>query len=272
MKKLGMSLILAVNSGSAYPAKFAILQHKAKSKKTIVLVGKGITFDSGGIQLKPEAGLDEMKFDMSGGAVVLGTLRAASMLKLPVNVIGLMPLTDNMPSGSCYKPGDVYKSMNGKTVEIMHTDAEGRLILADALAYAKRFKPDAVIDLATLTGACVVALGNEYAGLFSKDDKLAKMLIESGKKTYERLWQMPMPDEYKEDMKSNVADIKNISTTRREAGAITASLFLQEFASYPWAHLDIAGTANISKDKPYKPKGGTGYGVRLLVDFLENWK
>lgn len=271
MKKLGMNLILAVNSGSAYPAKFAILKHKAKSKDTVVLVGKGITFDSGGIQVKPEAGMDDMKFDMSGAAVVLGTLRATSLLKLPVNVVGLMPLTDNMPSGSCYKPGDVYKSMNGKNVEIMHTDAEGRLVLADALAYAEKFKPNVVVDLATLTGACIVALGSEYAGLLSKDEKLSKKLRKSGNKMYERLWQLPMPDEYKEEMKSNVADIKNISTNRREAGAIIGGIFLQEFIKSPWAHLDIAGTAHIAKDKPYKPKGGTGFGVRLLVDFLENW-
>jgi leucyl aminopeptidase len=271
IKKLGMNLILAVNKGSAYPAKFAILEHKGKGKETIVLVGKGITFDSGGIQIKPERGLEEMKYDMSGAAVILGTLRAASLLNLPINIVGLMPLTDNMPSGSAYKPGDIFKSYSGKTVEILHTDAEGRLILADALTYAKKYKPSLVIDLATLTGACVVALGNEYAGMFSNNNNLQHELAKAGENTYERLWPMPLVKEYKTELKSTFADIKNLGE-RGQAGAITAALFLEEFVDYPWAHLDIAGTAFIAKDKPYKPKGGTGFGVRLLIDFLENRK
>lgn len=271
IKKLGMNLIVAVNKGSAYPAKFVILEHKAKAKEKVVLVGKGITFDSGGIQLKPERGLEEMKYDICGAATVVATLKAVNELNLNINVVGLVPLTENMPSGAAYKPGDIFKSYSGKTVEILHTDAEGRLILADALAYAKKFKPSAVIDLATLTGACVVALGNEYAGLFSNDETLSNKIKNAGDSVYERVWPMPLVEEYKDDIKSAFADIKNLGE-RGSAGAITAALFLQEFIDYPWAHIDIAGTAYILKDKPYKPKGGTGFGVRLLVEMLENWK
>jgi leucyl aminopeptidase len=266
----GFGGLIGVNSGSARPPRFIILEHNsgAKNLLTIVLVGKGITFDSGGISIKPAAGMSEMKIDMGGAAAVIGTLEAATRLKLPVHLIGLIPTTENMPSGSAMRPGDIIKHYNGKTSEVDNTDAEGRLVLADALGYAATYKPDAVIDLATLTGACVVALGFHAAGMFGNDDELMNRLKEAGEKTYERVWQLPLYEEYEKQIKSDVADVKN--TGGRWGGAITAALFLKKFiGEYHWAHLDIAGPAILEEDFPYAPRGGSGFGVRLLVEFLK---
>ena len=272
MKKLGMGGILAVNKGSEHPAKFIILEYEGGKNGTICLVGKGITFDSGGISIKPSAAMEEMKFDMCGGAAVIGILQAASRLKLPYRIIGLVPSTENLPSGKAYKPGDIIKMHNGKTVDIENTDAEGRMILADALSYSKKYNPDVIIDYATLTGACVVALGEECSGLFTQDDELAKQLTEAGEKTTERLWRLPLWDEYKELIKSPYADMKNCGP--RYGGAITAAIFLKEFVNTKkWAHLDIAGTAWVTKNNnPLKPIGATGEGIRLTIEFLKNWK
>jgi leucyl aminopeptidase len=269
---LGMNAFCGVAKGSEEPPAFIILEYSGSSREQapIVLVGKGLTFDTGGISLKPADNMDHMKFDMCGAAAVLGTLRAVAALKLPLNVLGLIPSVENMPSGKAYKPGDVLKSLSGLTIEVRNTDAEGRLVLADALAYADRFKPAAVIDLATLTGGCVVALGNEAAGLFSNDKDLARRILASGEETGERCWEMPLWDEYKEIVKSEVADVRN--ATGRNASAVTAACFLYAFAEkHRWAHLDIAGTAYCEKNGAYAPKGATGYGVRLLVDLLEKW-
>src|SRR3989344_8966818 len=217
MKRLGMGGVLAVNRGSKHPAKFIILEYNC-GKETVCFVGKGITFDSGGISIKPSADMDDMKFDMSGGAVIFGIIQAAARLKLPYRIIGLVPTTENLPGGNAYKPGDIIKLHNGKTAEILNTDAEGRLVLGDALAYSKRFNPGCVIDFATLTGACVVSLGDVYAGLFSDDDELVKKLTDAGEKTGELVWRQPLHEKYKELVKSNVADIKNVGP--REGGAI----------------------------------------------------
>jgi len=249
-----------------------VLEHRPKgAKQTVALVGKGVTFDSGGINIKPSAGMDEMKMDMSGAAAVAGTLIAAARLNLKVGIIGIIPIVENMPSGTASRPGDIVRSYEGKTVEIGNTDAEGRLILIDAIAYAaKRYRPDTIIDMATLTGACVVALGEKIAGLFTSDEDLAKAILHSGEKTYERCWRMPMPKDYKEHLKSDFADIRNISSTRW-GGAIMGALFLSEFVGQPrWAHIDIAGPAYIKKESDYCGAGGTGFGVRLLTDFIEN--
>lgn len=268
--KLGMGAFLAVNQGSSLPPKFIILEYRGtKPGATIVLVGKGITFDSGGISLKPGKGMEEMKFDMCGAATVLGALRAAAELKLPIKLVGLIPATENLPSGSAVKPGDVVRAMSGTTIEVLNTDAEGRMVLADALAYAVRYKPRLVIDFATLTGACVVALGTDYSGAFVTDKKILAKLEAAAEKTGEKIWPLPLAPEYREDIKSHVADIKNIGTEGKGAGTITAALFLQEFVSYPWIHLDIAGTAWTTTGKTYHPKGATGVGVRLLIEFLK---
>ncbi len=271
MEKLGMGGILAVNKGSSNPAKFIVLEYNG-GKETICFIGKGITFDSGGISIKPSAEMDEMKFDMSGGAAVLGIMQAASALKLPFRIIGLIPAAENLPGGNAYKPGDIIKHYNGKTSEIINTDAEGRLILADALAYSKNFNPSVVIDFATLTGACVVSLGDVYTGLFSSNKELTEKLIKAGEKTDEFMWELPLHDKYKEYIKSNVADLKNLGP--REGGAITAAVFLKEFVDCKkWAHLDIAGTAWTKTNKNVlNPIGGTGIGVRLALQLLEDWK
>jgi len=213
--------------------------------------------------------MDEMKMDMGGGAAVIGTMLAASLLELPVNLVGIIPAAENMPSGTAYRPGDILTSLSGQTIEVLNTDAEGRLILADALTYAKRYQPKLVIDLATLTGACIIALGHQATAVLGNDQDLVQSLLDAGEKSGERLWQLPLWDEYDQLIKSSVADVKN--TGGRPAGTITAAAFLKKFANdFRWAHLDIAGTAWRDKDQPYIPKGGTGVGVRLLIEFLNN--
>lgn len=265
IEKLKMGSFLGVTRGSEEPPRFIVLQHLKgkKSQKPVVLVGKGITFDTGGISLKPGADMDEMKYDMCGAAAVLGVFKAIGELDLPFNVVGLIPTCENMPSGRATKPGDVLTSMSGQTIEVLNTDAEGRLILCDALTYAERFEPAAVIDIATLTGACVIALGHHPSGLFANNDALAKALLAAGETAHDRAWQMPLWDDYQSQLDSNFADIANIGG--RAGGSITAACFLSRFAKkYDWAHLDIAGTAW----KSGKEKGGTGRPVPLLVTYL----
>ncbi|MGZ8257786.1 MAG: leucyl aminopeptidase [Methylotenera sp.] len=265
LKKLGMGSFLGVTQGSEEPPKLIVLQHLKgqKDQKPVVLVGKGITFDTGGISLKPGAEMDEMKYDMCGAASVLGTFKAIAEMDLPLNVIGIIPTCENMPDGRAVRPGDVLTSMSGLTIEVLNTDAEGRLILCDALTYAERFEPSAVVDIATLTGACVIALGHHASGLFSNDDSLAKELLQAGEVALDRAWHMPMWDDYQPQLDSNFADMANIGG--RAGGSITAACFLSRFAKkYDWAHLDIAGTAW----KSGKEKGGTGRPVPLLTEFL----
>ncbi len=265
IEKLGMGSFLSVAKGSDEPPRFIVLTHKGgeKKQKPVVLVGKGITFDSGGISLKPGAEMDEMKYDMCGAASVLGALRAAAELKLPLNVTGLIATCENMPSGRASKPGDVVTSMSGQTIEILNTDAEGRLILCDALTYAEKLDPACVVDIATLTGACVIALGHVATGLLANDDGLARELLNAGEAASDRCWQLPLWDEYQDLLKSNFADMANIGG--RAGGTITAACFLSRYTEkYDWAHLDIAGTAW----KSGKEKGGTGRPVGLLVHFL----
>jgi len=272
MKKLGMHALLGVTRGSREEAKFIIMDYQgAKGKEPpIVLVGKGLTFDSGGISIKPAENMEEMKTDMAGGAAVMGAIMAAAALKISRHLIGLIPATENMPGGLAYKPGDVLKTLSGLTVEVISTDAEGRLILADALAYAKRYKPAAVIDLATLTGACIVALGDNVIGMMGTDQNLKDRLKNAAEMTGEKLWELPLWEEYYEAIKSDIADLKNVGG--RPAGTITAGAFLSKFArEYPWVHLDIAGPSWLKKDKPYIPKGASGVGVRLLIQMLKNW-
>lgn len=269
-KKFGA--LLAVAAGSNANARMVVLEHNpGNAPLTLALVGKGVTFDSGGLNLKPQDSLVDMKMDMAGAAAVGATLITAARLKLPVRLIGVLPLVENMPSGSATRPGDIIKSFSGKTVEINNTDAEGRLILADALSYViQTHKPDAVVDLATLTGACVVALGEKIAGVFSADDRMIDAIIASGRKTFERCWKMPLPEDYKDLLKSEYADICNI-TGSKWGGAITAALFLSEFTGNTrWMHIDIAGPAYVKKETAYCGVGGTGFGVRLLCDWLEN--
>lgn len=266
----GMGLLLAVNRASNVDPFIIQATYKgSKSKEHIVLVGKGVTYDTGGLSLKPTDNMLTMKCDMAGAATVLGVVKTAAALGLNVNVTALAPVTENGIGSKSYKLGDVYRSYSGRTVEITNTDAEGRLILADALAYAvDRLKPSCLIDLATLTGACVVALGEEISGLFSNDEELAAELMESSDRTDELIWQLPVHADYKDSYKSDIAD--TVNSSGRDAGAIKAALFLQEFVKeIPWAHLDIAGPAYLSKPKYYHPVKGTGHGVRLLVDFLE---
>lgn len=273
LKRLGFGGIVGVAQGSHHPAQFIVLEYRpARAKVTFVFCGKGITFDSGGLSLKPAAKMELMKYDMSGAAAVLGTLQAAAALKLPYHIVGIIAATENLPSGTAQKPGDVMKTLSGKTVEVINTDAEGRLVLSDCLHYAKRYKPDCVVDLATLTGACVVALGAEAIGLLTKDERLAARLNQAGKVTYERVWRLPLWDEYAEQLKSDVADLKNVTDTG-QAGTTTAAKFLEAFAEgLPWAHLDIAGTAWSDKEKPYVPRGAVGIGVRLLIELMERWQ
>jgi leucyl aminopeptidase len=265
IEKLGMGSFLAVAQGSEEPPRFIVLRYQgaAATKAPIVLVGKGITFDSGGISLKPGAEMDEMKFDMGGAASVLGTMRAIAELKPRINVVGLIVACENLPSGRALKPGDVITSLSGQTIEVLNTDAEGRLILCDALTYAERLKPAAVVDIATLTGACVIALGHLHSGLFTADEKLAEQLLAASRSALDPAWRMPLDEEYDEGLKSNFADMANIGG--RAGGAITAAMFLKRFtAKYPWAHLDIAGTAW----KSGTAKGATGRPVPLLTEFV----
>ncbi len=267
MQELGMGSLLSVSRGSRQPAKLITLEYNGadKDSQPIVLVGKGLTFDAGGISLKPGSGMDEMKYDMCGSAAVLGTLQAVAELKLPINVVGIIPSSENMPDGDANKPGDIVTSMAGLTIEILNTDAEGRLILCDALTYAKKYNPDVVIDLATLTGACLVALGRVPSGLLGNDDTLCHDLQTASETALDTVWRLPLWDEYQEQLKSNFADIANIGG--RDAGTITAACFLSRFTEeYQWAHLDIAGTAW----KSGEAKGATGRPVPLLVQYLLN--
>jgi leucyl aminopeptidase len=271
MAALGMGSLLGVARGSANAPKLVVLRWNggAKTAKPTVLVGKGITFDSGGISLKPGAGMEEMKFDMCGAAGMLGTFVAAVELALPINLVCIVAAVENMPDGDAYRPSDVLTSMSGQTIEVLNTDAEGRLILADALALAAQQKPDYMINLATLTGACMVALGTQVAGLFSNHQPLADAFLRGAEETGEKLWQLPLVKEYKDSLKSGVADMKNIGGAH--GGAIIAALILQEFvADVPWAHLDIAGPAFAEGDNLICPKGGTGFGVRTLINFLSS--
>jgi leucyl aminopeptidase len=265
-RRLQMGSFLSVTRGTHEPAYLIVLEYKGgtRGQAPTVLVGKGVTFDTGGISLKPPPAMDEMKFDMSGAASVLGTFKAVATIDLPINLVGVVPACENMPSGHATKPGDIVKSMSGQTIEILNTDAEGRLILCDALTYAERFKPAAVIDIATLTGACVVALGNVNSGLFSTDETLAGDLVRASKTMMDPAWRMPLDDEYGDQLKSNFADMANIGTPGN-AGAVVAASFLARFTKeYPWAHLDIAGTAW----KGGAAKGATGRPVPMLTKFL----
>lgn len=266
MRDLGMGALLSVARGSRQPPKLIVLEYRGAGENDapVALVGKGLTFDSGGISIKPAANMDEMKYDMCGGASVLGAMKAAAELKLPLNVVGVVPSSENMPGGNANKPGDIVTSMSGQTVEVLNTDAEGRLILCDALTYAARFKPAAVVDMATLTGACVIALGSPASGLLANNDPLARELLNAAKYSWDRAWQLPLWDDYQKQLDSNFADIANISGGR-EAGAILGACFLSRFTKdYKWAHLDIAATAW----KSGKEKGSTGRPVPLLVQFL----
>ncbi|MCL4780730.1 MAG: leucyl aminopeptidase [Gammaproteobacteria bacterium] len=265
LRKLGMGALLAVTQGSELPPRFIVLQYRGGTPKSqpVVLVGKGITFDSGGISIKPGPAMDEMKYDMCGAASVLGVLQAAAELNLRVNLVGIVPACENMPSGTATRPGDIVRSLSGQTVEILNTDAEGRLILCDALTYAQRFKPSVIIDIATLTGACLIALGRVRSGLLSNSDELATALLEAGQNAGDRAWRLPLDEEYGELLKSPFADVANIGG--RDAGTITAAAFLSRFVGKTsWAHLDIAGTAWVQGNN----KGGTGRPVPLLMEYL----
>ena len=276
LKKKGFGGISAVGQGSTNQPKLIILEHNRgrKNDKPIVLVGKAVTFDTGGISLKPGAVMDEMKFDKCGGCSVLGIMKSVSELKLPINVVGIVPSVENMPDGKSYRPGDIIKLYSGKTAEILNTDAEGRLILADALSYGeKHYSPKAIIDFATLTGACIVALGTNIAAIVSNDKKLTKKIKDSSKRTTEEVWELPLNQDYIDMIKSDVADMKNVGIGRA-AGTITAAAFLKNaIEKTPWTHIDIAGVAwtqGATKEKSYNPKGATGFGVRLILDYLQN--
>ena len=276
IKKKGFGGITAVGQGSKNEPKLIILEHKKgkSSEKPIVIVGKAVTFDTGGISLKPGAKMDEMKFDKCGGCTVLGIMKAVSELKLPINIVGIVPSVENMPGGGSYRPGDIVKLYSGKTAEILNTDAEGRLILADALSYGeKHYKPKAIIDFATLTGACIVALGTNVAAVVTNDDSLKNKIFDASKKTTEEVWELPINEDYMNMIKSDVADMKNVGIGR-SAGTITAAAFLQNAVNdTPWLHIDIAGVAwtqEGTKEKPYNPKGATGFGVRLILEYLQN--
>jgi leucyl aminopeptidase len=273
-EKLGMGSFLAVAQGSEEPGLMVVMEYEpsGEDKPPVVLVGKGITFDSGGISIKPAKDMDRMKHDMAGAAAVIGTMQTVAALNLPLRVVGLVPLTENLPSGKAYKPGDVIKSLSGLNIEVINTDAEGRMILADALTYAERYQPQAIVDLATLTGACVIALGDNVAGLMSNNDVLQARVQAAGEKSGEKVWPLPLWDSYFELLKSNVADLKNVDG--RKAGAIAAAIFLKQFVpeGVPWAHLDIAGCAWEEKGSPLVPKGASGMGVHLLIRMLQSWK
>ncbi len=269
IEKRGMGAYLAVSRGTMEPPRFIILEYNGGKGSPIVFVGKTITFDSGGISIKPSEGMEKMKYDMAGGAVVLAVIKAVAEAGLSLNIVGILPATENLPSGSATKPGDIVKGIDGKTIEIINTDAEGRLTLADGIGYAiKYYKPRSIIDIATLTGACSIALGGEAIAMMGNDGDLMEKLKRAAEETYERVWQMPLYDEYKEYLKSDIADIKN--SAGKNGSLVTAGYFLKEFAgSTPWVHLDIASTAWNEKEKPYTSKGATAVGVRLLLNFLE---
>lgn len=274
MKKLGMGSLLGVGQGSMKESKLVVMTYFGKDKKTapVALVGKGVTFDTGGISLKPPTNMHEMKYDMSGSAAVFGTMMALAARKAKVNVVGVVGLVENMPGGNAQRPGDVVTSMSGQTIEVLNTDAEGRLVLADAMWYTQdRFKPSIMIDLATLTGAIRVALGTTYGGLFSNDDKLADRLLEAGKATGEELWRMPLHADYDKMIKSDIADLANIGNAGGLAGSNTAAQFLEKFVNkVTWAHLDIAGVADSSKGTSLSPKGAVGFGIRLLNKLIKD--
>ncbi len=275
-EKLGFGGIQGVAQGSDVPPKFIIMEYRGggPKAKTLGLVGKGLTFDSGGISIKPSAGMDEMKFDMLGGAAVLGIMSVVAEIKPKLNIIAVVPSTENMNGGEAYKPGDILTAYNGKTIEILNTDAEGRLILADGLAYiTDKYELDGLVDFATLTGAVVVALGHRYSGIMTNDQEFADELIQVGKKTQDRVWQMPLDDEYAEDIKSKIADIKNTGAAR-EAGTIAAAAFLREFVKEgtAWCHIDIAGSGWHKKGRSYLPAGPTGAGVRLIMELIRSWE
>ncbi|MFA7535452.1 MAG: leucyl aminopeptidase [Desulfuromonadales bacterium] len=269
LEREGFGALLGVAQGSAREPRLITLEHRGgnSDSQPVALIGKGVVFDAGGISLKPAEKMDEMKMDMAGAAAVLGTMLSAALLKLPVNLVGIIPAVENLPSGSAIRPGDILTSLSGRTIEVLNTDAEGRLILADALTYAQRFEPRLIIDLATLTGACIVALGHHATAVLGNHEGLIRQLIRAGEKAGERLWQLPLWEDYAGQLKSEIADVKNIGG--RPAGTITAAAFLQKFAGETsWAHLDIAGTAWEEKGRPYTPRGGTGIGVRLLLEYL----
>ncbi len=273
-RELGMGAFLAVAQGSDEPGMMVMMDYNpsGKEKSPVLLVGKGITFDSGGISIKPAQHMEKMKQDMAGAAAVIGTMKAVADLGLPLRVMGLIPCTENLPSGKAYKPGDVIHSLSGLSIEVINTDAEGRMVLADALTYGGGYEPQAIIDLATLTGACIVALGEGVAGLMGNDDELLTRLQTAGEKSGERVWQLPLWDSYFDLLKSDVADFKNVNG--RKAGAIIGGIFLKQFVpeGIPWAHLDIAGCAWEEKGRPLVPKGATGTGVHLLLRMLQEWK
>ncbi|TYO99296.1 leucyl aminopeptidase [Geothermobacter ehrlichii] len=269
LEKEGFGALLGVAQGSSREPRLITLEYRGadSGQKPIALVGKGVVFDAGGISLKPAEKMDEMKMDMAGAAAVLGTLRAAARLRLPINLVGIVPAVENLPSGTAYRPGDILTSLSGKTIEVLNTDAEGRLILADALTWAGRFEPEAIIDLATLTGACIIALGHHASAVLGNNQGLVRQLLAAGERSGERLWQLPLWDDYGQQLKSKVADLKNIGG--RAAGTITAAAFLKAFVGKNrWAHIDIAGTAWKDQEEDYRSFGGSGVGVRLLIDFL----
>lgn len=274
LERLGMGAMLSVGRGSNEPARLVVVDSRPqrRSRGCVVLVGKTVTFDSGGLSLKPGKGMETMKGDMAGGAAVLGAVDALAALDVPVRVVAILPAVENMPGGTATRPGDVVTSMSGLTVEVLNTDAEGRLTLADGLAYAGRFRPDVVVDIATLTGACMVAVGPHRAGLFCEDARLRESLVRSGDDAGERLWPLPLDREYDDLVRSDVADVKNISGGR-EGGAIVAAVFLRKFVpdGVAWAHLDIAGREFSAEDRSYGPKGATGFGARLLTRFVRDW-
>lgn len=267
-RKLGMGSYLSVSHGSDTPPKFIVLHYNGSKGSPLVLIGKSVTFDSGGLSIKPADGMEKMKYDMAGGAAVLGVMKAVSELKVPVNLIGILPATENLIGGSATRPGDVVRAINGKTIEIISTDAEGRMTLADAIGYAERFKPRAIIDIATLTGACSIAFGNGAIAMMGNDRDLLDKFKESGNNIHERVWEMPLFEEYKEYLKSDIADLKN--TGGKSGSLVSSAYFLYEFAGdVPWVHLDIAGTAWTEKEKPYMPKGASGIGVRLILNLIK---
>ncbi|OHD67382.1 MAG: hypothetical protein A2W19_00255 [Spirochaetes bacterium RBG_16_49_21] len=274
IEKMKMGLLLAVNKGSKRPPQFVVLRYRGdrKSNKYFTMIGKGITFDSGGMNLKPTGNIEDMRTDMAGAAAVLFALKSAAELRLKKNLYALLPLTENMLSNDSYRPGDVFTAYNGTTVEIGNTDAEGRLVLADALAFAeKKLKPDCIVDIATLTGACVATFGEHTAGYMTPDEDLAGLLEAAGAATGDRVWRLPLLKDYEDNLKSDIADITNISA-EKNAGTIIGAVFLKNFiASTAWAHIDIAGTARYTKQRGYRPKNATGYGVRLLLELVSNW-